>query len=257
MLPRRPSLAPRRILTVLATCAALVLTGCAGTEIEEPTEGSESRSQSTTDRPDAASGTASAAKDIECTPAPELPSDVPTFRATQAPTATVPDVASLEVGTNCGTVTVELDGAAAPQTVASFLLLAEGDFWVDSPCHRLVDANIHVLQCGDPTGTGRGGPGYMFGIENAPSDGMYPRGTIAMARSEDPDSNGSQFFIVFDDTMLPTNGGGYTIFGKVTGGMDIVDHIADEGVEGGGVEGMPAQPISILDVEIEEEAAST
>ncbi len=194
---------------------------------------------------------------IDCSPAPEIPTDVPTFRATQAPPATAPDVATAVMVTNCGPITFELSGAAAPQTVASFLLLGEGDFWSDSPCHRLVDGGIHVLQCGDPTGTGRGGPGYTFGIENAPADGFYPRGSIAMARTQEPDSNGSQYFIVFADTMLPTDTGGYSIFGTVTDGMDIVDYIAAAGVDGGGVEGMPAQPISILDVKLEDEAASS
>ena len=75
-----------------------------------------------------------------------------------------------------------------------------------------------MLQCGDPTGTGTGGPGYGFGIENAPPDGKYPRGTLAMARTSDPNSNGSQFFLVYRDSQLPTDGGGYSIFGKVTRG---------------------------------------
>ncbi len=205
----------------------------------------------------AAADPAPSTVNIDCSSAPEIPTDVPTFRATQAPPTTAPDVATAVMVTNCGPITFELNGAAAPQAVASFLLLGEGDFWSDSPCHRLVDGGIHVLQCGDPTGTGRGGPGYTFGIENAPADGLYPRGSIAMARTNDPNSNGSQYFIVFADTMLPTDTGGYSIFGTVTDGMDIVDYIAAAGVDGGGVEGMPAQPISILDVELEDEAASS
>ena len=82
---------------------------------------------------------------------------------------------------------------------------------------------IYVLQCGDPTGTGQGGPGYTFGIENAPKDGKYPTGVLAMARTQDPNSNGGQFFITYKETQLPTDGGGYTIFGKVTKGLDIVE----------------------------------
>jgi len=225
---------------------AVLLGGCSiGSDADAPDDG-EGASQTA----QAASGSA------VCDPAPPLPSDVPTFRSTQAPSATAPDRQVVTIRTNCGPITVTLNGADAPQTVASFLLLSDGDYWADSPCHRLVDGGIHVLQCGDPTGTGRGGPGYTFGIENAPTDGSYPRGTLAMARNQDPDSNGGQFFIVFEDTTLPVQGGGYTIFGTVTDGMDIVDHIAERGVDGGGTEGPPAQPISIVGVEIEEEASS-
>ncbi len=248
MLPRRLRVAPRRPLVVLTLAAFVVLSGCAGADASAPAPTQDAAAEDDTAR---------SSSTVTCDPAPELPTDVPTFRANQAPSATAPDAAVVEMETNCGTITLDLNGADAPMTVASFLLLASGDFWVDSPCHRLVDASIHVLQCGDPTGTGRGGPGYSFGIENAPADGLYPRGTLAMARTNDPNGNGSQFFIVFEDTMLPTDGGGYTIFGTVTDGMDIVDHIADEGVDGGGVEGMPAQPISIIGVGLKEEATSS
>lgn len=152
--------------------------------------------------------------------------------------------------TNCGDITVELDGAKAPQTVSSFIFLAEKGFYDDVPCHRLVTTGIFVLQCGDPTGSGSGGPGYGFGLENAPKDGNYPRGTLAMARTADPDSNGSQFFMVYQDTQLPTDGGGYSIFGRVTEGLDIVEAIAAQGNDSGGT--APAQPISILGVTVEE-----
>ena len=83
--------------------------------------------------------------------------------------------------------------------MASFVALAKSGYWADSPCHRLTTSGIYVLQCGDPTGTGTG-PGYAFGVENAPKDGAYPAGTLAMARTSDPNSNGGQFFIVYKDT---------------------------------------------------------
>jgi peptidyl-prolyl cis-trans isomerase B (cyclophilin B) len=231
---------------LVVTLGALLLAGCSFSSDAVPEDDAEQADQ--TSRPSSGSG--------DCEPPPPLPSDVPTFRSTQAPSATAPDRQVVTVDTNCGPITLRLNGADAPQTVASFLLLGEGDYWVDSPCHRLVDAGIHVLQCGDPTGTGRGGPGYTFGIENAPPDGSYPRGTVAMARSQDPNSNGGQFFVVFQDTELPVEGGGYSIFGTVTDGMDIVDHIAEQGVDGGGTEGPPAQPISIVGIDIEGEASS-
>lgn len=160
------------------------------------------------------------------------------------------------IETNCGPIEVELFGDLAPVTVASFGHLAEASYWADSPCHRLTTQGIFVLQCGDPTGTGRGAPGYTFGIENAPEDGKYPPGTLAMARSQDPNSNGGQFFIVYEDTELPVAGGGYSIFGRVIGGMDIVDRVATEGVDGGGADGTPAAPISILSVEVTQEKAT-
>ena len=93
-------------------------------------------------------------------------------------------------------------------------------------------------------------PPYGFGIENPPADGNYPRGTLAMARSDDPNTYGGQFFFVYKDTQLPTEGGGYSIFGQVTEGMDIVDAVAQQGVDGGAGDGAPTQPISILSVDV-------
>ena len=157
------------------------------------------------------------------------------------------------VHTNCGNIVMELDGKKAPQTVASFISLARGGYWDDSPCHRLVTSGIFVLQCGDPTGTGSGGPGYGYGVENAPKDFQYPRGTLAMARTQDPESNGGQFFIVYDKTELP-DPTGYSIFGKVTEGMDIVDRVAEQGTGGTLGPEAPKQPISILSVDVEKAA---
>jgi peptidyl-prolyl cis-trans isomerase B (cyclophilin B) len=160
------------------------------------------------------------------------------------------------VKTTCGDMTFELDGAKAPQTVASFLNLAKTGFWAPSPCHRVTTEGIYVLQCGDPTGTGQGGPGYTFGIENAPKDGKYATGVLAMARTQDPNSNGGQFFITYKETQLPTDGGGYTIFGKVTKGLDIVDKIAaNKALPPSPTDGTPVSPISILSVSVTEKKA--
>lgn len=158
------------------------------------------------------------------------------------------------VKTTCGDLVFELDGTKAPQTVASFLNLAKTGYWAPSPCHRLTTEGIFVLQCGDPTGTGSGDPGYQFGIENAPANGQYPRGTLAMARGQAPDTNGGQFFITYKETQLPTDTGGYTIFGKVTKGMDIVDKIAAGGLVTAG-QPTPVHPISILSVSVTEKKA--
>ena len=160
------------------------------------------------------------------------------------------------VKTTCGDITLELDGVKAPQTVASFINLAKTGYWAPSPCHRITTEGIFVLQCGDPTGTGQGDPGYGFGIENAPKDGKYAKGVLAMARTQDPNSNGGQFFITYKETQLPTDGGGYTIFGKVTKGLDIVEKIAaNKALPPSPQDGTPVSPISILSVSVTEKKA--
>ena len=141
-----------------------------------------------------------------------------------APSSSLPDASTAKgktyvatVTTNCGDIELTLDGEKAPQAVASFIELAKQNYWLNAPCHRLTtDASLKVLQCGDPTGTGQGNPGYGFGVENAPKDGKYPRGTLAMARTTDPKKgNGGQFFLVYGDSTLP-DPDGYTVFGTVT-----------------------------------------
>jgi len=160
------------------------------------------------------------------------------------------------VTTNCGDITVELDGTKAPQTVASFLSLAKSGYWVDSPCHRLTTEGLFVLQCGDPTGTGGGSPGYGYGVENPPADFTFAPGTLAMARTSDPKSNGGQFFIVYKKTVLK-DPAGYSIFGKITSGMDIVDRVAAAGATPADANQntAPLQPISILAVNVTEKKA--
>lgn len=187
----------------------------------------------------------------------------PPLQATPKKFTAVPDKATAagkifeaQVTTNCGVITLQLDGKKAPQTVASFLALAKEGYWSPSPCHRLTTEGLFVLQCGDPTGTGSGGPGYGFGIENAPANGDYPPGTLAMARTEDPNSNGGQFFMVYKDTKLPTQTGGYSIFGKITGGMDLLNKIAAAGsmpTESGST--APVAPISIVNIAVTEKKA--
>ncbi len=158
---------------------------------------------------------------------------------------------------NGETVDISLDGKAAPQAVASFVSLANKGFFENVTCHRLVDdTGIHILQCGDPTGTGTGGPGYSFGpVENAPSDGVYKEGVIAMARASDAAySNGSQFFIVFGESTLSSDSaGGYTVFGSVTSGLDVVKNIAAEGYTTDTTTGItrPKNTVTMTDVTVE------
>ncbi|WP_291382169.1 peptidylprolyl isomerase [Demequina sp.] len=153
--------------------------------------------------------------------------------------------------TNMGTLEMSLDGVDAPQAVASFVSLADQGFFDATDCHRLTTSGIFVVQCGDPTGTGTGGPPYRFGpIENAPSDNLYPAGTLAMARQPgDASSMGSQFFIVYEDSTIPSDGaGGYTVFGTVTQGLDIVRSIANGGTITGDADGRPALSVIITKV---------
>ena len=143
---------------------------------------------------------------------------------------------AMSLDTTCGTVDIEMDAAKAPHTVNSFRFLAGQKFLDHTPCHRLVDSKIHVLQCGDPQGTGQGGPGYTIPDENLKDPrlkgGTYPAGTVAMANQyqaqtgKGRDSGGSQFFLVFEDSKLPPD---YTPFGKITRGMDVLKKIAEAG----------------------------
>ncbi|MGH3389437.1 MAG: peptidylprolyl isomerase [Actinomadura sp.] len=130
------------------------------------------------------------------------------------------------VKTNLGDIVMDLDAAKAPCTVNSMAYLASKNFFDKTNCHRLVTEGIKVLQCGDPTGSGSGGPAYRFANENT-KGAKYLRGTVAMAHSMQPDSNGSQFFIVYGDSKdLPAD---YTVFGKIVEGMDVVDAVAKAG----------------------------
>ena len=150
--------------------------------------------------------------------------------------------------TNCGNIVVTTVGAKAPITITQLATLARGGFFNNTLCHRLTTQGLYVLQCGDPTATGGGGPNFTYRDENLPVEGLnnYPAGTVAMANSG-PGTNGSQFFLVFADTTLGAN---YTIWGTITQGLDIVKAIAKSGVKGGGADGAPNQPISITRVTV-------
>ena len=174
----------------------------------------------------------------------------------------VPPAALSEGRTWTGTLTlndiplgVELDGAAAPQAVASEISLIQSGFYDGTSCHRLTKDSIWVLQCGDPAGDGTGGPDYSYGpVENAPADGVYPAGTIAMARQPaNGYSHGSQFFVVYQDTTLtPDEAGGYTVVGHVTSGLDALRAgVTDAGTVDGGSDGAPAVPVTITGFTIE------
>ncbi|WP_433242151.1 protein kinase domain-containing protein [Actinomadura nitritigenes] len=171
-------------------------------------------------------GTAAIGRDCRYTPSSGGDvKDVGTPPATAKPPATV----HAELATNLGTVKMDLDGAKAPCTVNSFMYLAGKKFYDGTSCHRLTtSAALKVLQCGDPSGTGSGGPGYAFANENT-SGAKYARGTVAMANAG-ANTNGSQFFIVYGEADIPAD---YTVFGHVTSGMDVIDKVAKAGTDGG------------------------
>jgi cyclophilin family peptidyl-prolyl cis-trans isomerase len=145
------------------------------------------------------------------------------------------------IETTAGTMTAELFASEAPRTVNNFVFLANEGFYADVIFHRVISG--FMIQGGDPTGTGSGGPGYRFADE--PVSRPYQRGTLAMANAG-ADTNGSQFFVMHADYALPPN---YTIFGKLSAGEDVMDAIAGAPK---GAQDRPVDPVSIKSVTISE-----
>ena len=224
-----PQTSIRRFLLALTAAAAIALTGCAATP-DAPAE------------PPASQGDAPAASDgctysTEARPAAK-PVDLP--EADPAISGEVP----VTIATSAGELAVTLDADGTPCTTNSFLSLAEQGYFDGTNCHRLTTQGIFVLQCGDPTGTGMGGPGYSFADELSGSE-TYPAGTLAMANAG-PDTNGSQFFVVYADTQLPPS---YTVFGHLdTTSTEIVAGIAADGTESGQPDGAPKAPVTLESV---------
>jgi peptidyl-prolyl cis-trans isomerase B (cyclophilin B) len=177
---------------------------------------------------------------------------------------TEPAQISASMATSQGNIGLQLDNAKAPCTVNSFASLAQQGYFNDTPCHRLTTTpGLSVLQCGDPTGKGTGGPGYGFVNEYPtnqyrPDDPalqqpvVYPRGTLAMANTGAPGSNGSQFFLVYKDSQLPPN---YTAFGTIDAtGLATLDKIAAAGVvpgDRGADDGAPKTPVQIKSIQLD------
>lgn len=151
---------------------------------------------------------------------------------------------SAKVSTTKGEFIIELNKGETPKTVSNFISLAKKGFYKNIIFHRVIKG--FMIQGGDPTGTGSGGPGYKFDDEKF--TGSYTRGTVAMANSG-PNTNGSQFFIMHEDQNLPPN---YTIFGHVTKGMDVIDAIASQEVKYGntGELSTPVNPVHITSIKI-------
>jgi cyclophilin family peptidyl-prolyl cis-trans isomerase len=146
--------------------------------------------------------------------------------------------------TSEGDIVIDLHAAKTPVTVNNFVYLAGQEFYNNTIFHRVIKG--FMIQGGDPTGTGSGGPGYRF--DDEPFDGSYTRGTVAMANAG-PNTNGSQFFIMHADNALPKN---YVIFGNVTQGLDVVDKIATAktGPSLGGEQSKPENPVVVTSVQI-------
>ncbi|MDF2581679.1 MAG: peptidylprolyl isomerase [Mycobacterium sp.] len=167
---------------------------------------------------------------------------------------------SVSMATDQGNIGLMLNNAQAPCTSNSFASLAGQGYFNDTPCHRLTTSeSLSVLQCGDPTGQGTGGPGYEFANEYPTNQYqpdnpalqqpvLYPRGTLAMANAG-PGTNGSQFFLVYKDSQLPPN---YTVFGTIDEtGLATLDKIAAAGVEGGGQDGPPATKVQVKTIQLD------
>ncbi|HEY0259799.1 MAG TPA: peptidylprolyl isomerase [Lacisediminihabitans sp.] len=161
-----------------------------------------------------------------------------------------------KLGLNGITLGISLDGKKAPQAVSAVISLAQQGFYTStgSSCHRLTTSDTaKLIQCGSVNGDGTGDPGFTFGpLENVPSDGVYPAGTIAMARGTGEYSQSSQFFITYGDSTLADATGGYTVVGTVTSGLDaFVSQIADKGVADGSTDGTPAVPTKITELTVQ------
>jgi peptidyl-prolyl cis-trans isomerase B (cyclophilin B) len=160
--------------------------------------------------------------------------------------ATVSGDVTVTMATSVGDLTATLDADKTPCTVGSFVSLAEQGYFDDTSCHRLTTQGIYVLQCGDPTGTGTGGPGYSFADELSGKE-KYPAGTLAMANAG-PNTNGSQFFIVYEDTQLPAS---YAVFGSVDAdSVATVQEVAQQGTETGGPDGPPKEKVTFDSVTV-------
>jgi peptidyl-prolyl cis-trans isomerase B (cyclophilin B) len=248
----------RRIGIIAAACCAVVLLGGAAYLTFGNGSGKPAAAATATPSPTASP---TVAPTPTPTPTPSLAAE-PATHCTYAPSGTaarkvgVPPARpafkaakyQATIKTNQGTIVLDLLNHKATCTVNSFIYLAAKKYFNNSPCHRLTTAGIYVLQCGDPTGTGRGGPGYQFANENL-AGAKYTQGTVAMANSG-PGTNGSQFFLVYRNSLtLPAS---YTPFGKIVGGLGIIQNVARAGTDNsnGNGDGHPKEKVTIESVTI-------
>ena len=226
----------RPLIAALAVIG-LVAAGCGG---------SDNSADAATDSTVASTTGDVAASTADCPPADGTGTQTRQFDA-PPPDCLTPGVTyEAIVTTNKGELTIVLDPDSAPVATNNFVFLARNGYYDDTPCHRIIPG--FVVQCGDPTGTGTGGPGYTI-VDEPPAPGQYQIGSIAMAKTVQPDSAGSQFFIITgsDGAALPPE---YALFGQVTDGLEsTVAAMAAAGTPGDGV---PSEPIQIQSVRIVE-----
>jgi len=217
----------KRTFRLLLAAAAMVTAATAVTAVSVTASGATTVSTPKLPRLDppglhARAAAAPAATDA-CDYHAAIPADqfkgIPVFDAAQAAQPYI-----VRFVTTQGIITVKMLTDEAPCTTFSFRFLASQGYYNQTHCHRLTTQGIYVLQCGDPTGTGSGGPGYEFNDENL-AGATYPAGTVAMANAG-PNTNGSQFFFTWKDTTLAP---AYTPFGTVIGGLDVLQKIAAAG----------------------------
>lgn len=237
----------RRLPAACAALLSLSLLAACGNERDNDAPaaaGTTSESTSTTQEPSAGAGADTA------TTTCDYPSDgTQPAKEVEPPAAQAPVSGEIQVSiaTGAGELTATLDAAKTPCTVNNFVSLAEQSYFDGTKCHRLTTQGIFVLQCGDPTATGTGGPGYTIPDEVDGSE-TYPAGTLAMAKTSLPDSGGSQFFMVYQDTQLPPQ---YTAFGTVDeGGVELLQEVAAEGTTSGGPDGPPKQEVVLESVTV-------
>ncbi|OBI08925.1 peptidylprolyl isomerase [Mycolicibacter heraklionensis] len=264
----------RRVLMILgAVAAVLLIVGVVFVVLRDEDPGNvnaaDSSTSSTSESADSAAAPQAAAGQLpKFTASPLLGADCqypkarPASKPVEPPRSgkvpTEPAEVSVSMMTDQGPIGLMLNNGQSPCTVNSFISLAAKDFFKDTQCHRLTTSpTLSVLQCGDPAGDGTGGPGYEFdneyptdqyslGDPDAQLPVTYPRGTVAMANAG-PGTNGSQFFLVYKDSMLPPQ---YTVFGRIQDdGLATLDKIAAAGVQGGGEDGPPATKVTIKSVQ--------
>lgn len=222
---------------------AVTLSGCTTTEVrkETPTKETLSFNTDATKREAGEEKQAVQKKVEEKTPLSASPANTLSNKkmyTTQPPmNIDVTKKYTATLKTSVGAIEVELDVKSTPVTVNNFVFLAREKFYDGTIFHRTI--SDFMIQGGDPTGTGMGGPGYKFADETF--SGEYTRGTLAMANAG-PNTNGSQFFIMHKDVSLPKN---YVIFGKIIGGLDVVDTIAEAPKRPGGEGSSPVTPVVI------------
>jgi peptidyl-prolyl cis-trans isomerase B (cyclophilin B) len=239
----------RQITIVAVVCCVVVGLGVGGYFLFAGTGGGKAAAASaTSSATPSASGSASAQTEPATTCSYQasgtaarkvgLPPAKPDYKASYQAT----------IHTNRGDVVMDLRNSKATCTVNSFVYLAAKKYFNATSCQRLTTVDPYVLQCGDPTGTGRGGPGYVFNNENL-EGATYTQGTVAMANTGAPDSNGSQFFLVYKNSKLPAS---YTPFGEVVKGLGIIQNVAKAGSDNanGSGDGHPKEKVVIESVTI-------